>query len=384
MRKYAIYKNNEQKCFVIAKDPQNLFLSSQFNLEKNKRIRNISSFDYNDDNTENIVDNDIIKLLKKKSIYFYEYNFKFTQKEDFCNVMVGNGTTISQIKTPKSSEKILKNLLVSINNKEKRGGGFFNKDYDKDEHLAKDEFPTNDNKVMISLHKSVLPTPSKPFSLKFFYKNKENPLDIAYSQIKYLQNLALLPSQLNSTEYNDYNEDDYSGTFFGYFLSSRIFKKNNGSIKDYICEASPLEYENVIHTLKYSVFLNDNLIFSKQSSKGNISFEIKNIKPTDTITCQVGWLDNKIESSSYTNLDNTKKSSYCYALDKNYSILSFECPDNIDINQTSNEMKKMLKNKLLSQYKVLNNITYAHMTLWTQSQKNKISITAKVDDGIEE
>lgn len=373
-------KNNNQKCFVIVKDPQNLFLSSQFNLEKNRIVKNISSFNYQDNN-ENMENFGIIKLLKKKNIYYYEYDFKFNYKEDFCNVMVGNGTTISQIRTPKSSEGVLKKLLVSINNKTQKESSFVNKNYHINEHLLKKDFSVNDNKVIISLHKSTISHPSNPFLLKFFYKNKESHLDIAYSQLKYLQSFSQLPSQGSEVEYDPYNENDYSGTFFGYFLSSRVFKKNNETNKDYVCEARPWQYANEMQLFKYSIFLNDNLLFSRQLSKDNISFEVKNVKHTDTITCQVE-LGNKIESSSYTYLDNTKLASYCYALDHNYSVLSFECPSNVSIQQTSDELKKNLADKLVSQFKILDNVTYAHMILWTQSQKNKISITTKIDEDL--
>ena len=376
-------KNKEQKCFVIARDPQNLFLSTQFNLEKNKNFKNISSFnsqDYNSKNTEYI---NLINSLNMKNIYYYEYNFALSQKEDFCNITVGNGTTISQIKTPKSSEENLKKVLTSINNKTKENKSFIDKNQYINEHLKKEEIPKSNDKVIVSFHKSIPSYQSKPFLLKYYYKNKESYLDIVYSQFKYLQNLYQLPSQIHDTENEFYNEDDYSGTFFGYFLSSRVFKKNNGTNKDYICEAKPLEYANEIQSFKYSVFLNNIFLFSKQNSKDNISFEIKNVKPTDTISCQVE-LDNKIESSSYTTLDSSGVSSYCYALDKNYSILSFECPIIENLNQSSSEMERMLQNMLISKFKILDNITFAHMTLWTQSQKNKISITTKIDEELNE
>jgi hypothetical protein len=376
-------KNNEQKCFVIAKDPQNLFLSSQFNLERNKNVKNISSFNYQDSSVVDAEDNNIINLLNRKNIYYYEYNFKFNQKEDFCYITIGNGTTISQIKTPRSSELGLKKQLISINNRTKESSSFFDKEHYVNENFLKEKYLANDDKVIISLHKSVISNPSKPFLLKFFYKNKESHLDIAYSPMKYLQNLSQLPSQVNDVGNDFYDEEDYSGTFFGYFLSARVFKKNNRTNKDYICEVSPWEYANEIQSFRYNIFLNDNFLFSKKNSKENISFEIKNVKSTDTVTCQVE-LDNKIESSSYTNLDTSNTSSYCYALDKNYSILSFECPTNVNINQTSAEMEKTLRNKLVSQFKILDNITYAHMTLWTQSQKNKISITTKIDEELNE
>ena len=361
-----------QKCFVVAQDPQNLFLSAQFVLEKNKLSKNIINFDRKNLN-KNL---DIINLLEKKHIYYYEYNFNFNQKEDYCNVVVANGTTLSNTKTLKINEKNLESILKSINNKYKKIET--NKISLNNYNLnIKKNYLDNIDKVNIFLHKNNNINSFSPFLLKFHFLNEETNLDLFYNESGYIENLSKYPvlEKINNKEAEKKLNEEKLDLFYGYFLGARILKKENN---EYICESSLIDFGKP-QLLKYHIFLNDQRVFSKNSYKNNISFEINNVKNLDTITCQIE-IENKIQSSSLTEKDDTKVLSYCYAMDSNKSILSFECPDIINLKYKDKEINELVEEKLINNFKNLNNIKFAYITIWTESQKNKISLIKKIND----
>jgi len=361
-----------QKCFVVAQDPQNLFLSAQFILEKNKLSKNIINFDRKSSN-RNL---NIINLLEKKHIYYYEYNFNFNQKEDYCNVVVANGTTLSNIKTLKIYEKNLEGILKSINNKYKKieTNKISLNNYNFN---IKKNYLDNLDKVNIFLHKNNNINPFSPFLLKFHFLNEETNLDLFYNESGYIENLSKYPvlEKINNKEAEKKSNEEKLDLFYGYFLGARISKKENN---EYICESSLIDFGKP-QLLKYHIFLNDQYVLSKNSYKNSISFEIKNVKNLDTITCQIE-IENKIQSSSLTEKDDTGVLSYCYAMDSNKSILSFECPDIINLKYKDKEINELVEEKLINNFKNLNNIKFAYITIWTESQKNKISLIKKIND----
>lgn len=361
-----------QKCFVVAQDPQNLFLSAQFILEKNKLSKNVINFDRKNLN-KNL---NLINLLEKKHIYYYEYNFNFNQKEDYCNVVIANGTTLSHTKTPKIYEKNLESILNSINNKYKKIET--NKiSLDNYNFNIKKNYLDNLDKVNIFLHKNNNINSFSPFHLKFHLLNEETNLDLFFNEQGYIEKLSKYPvlEKINNKEAEKKSNEEKLDLFYGYFLGARISKKENN---EYICESSLIDFGKP-QLLKYHIFFNDKYVLSKNSYKNSIYFELKNVKILDTITCQIE-IENKIQSSSLTEKDDTGILSYCYAMDSNKSILSFECPDIINLKYKDKEINELIEEKLINNFKSLNNIKFAYITIWTESQKNKISLIKKIND----
>jgi hypothetical protein len=97
------------------------------------------------------------------------------------------------------------------------------------------------------------------------------------------------------------------------------------------------------------------------------------------VTCQIE-IENKIETSSLTEKDDTGILSYCYAMDKNNCILSFDCPDIINLKYKDKELTDLIEEKLINNFKNTSNIKYAYITIWTESQKNKISLIKKINE----
>ncbi|APJ03061.1 hypothetical protein [Silvanigrella aquatica] len=368
-------KQNEQKCFVITKDPQNLFLSALFGLEKNKVNKNMTFFD-NTNVIQDVEYSNILNLLSKKNIFYYEYNFKLNQKEDYCNINVSNGTTIAQAKTSKYSLSAFKNKLIEISNKSNYQNSILKQNQlSHSEDIYKKKISVENDNIFVSFNNSNSNNNRNLFDLKFSQRNKEPYLNISYSLQKNAKNLMLLPSQLQNLNAikSDNNESSISD-LNNFFLSARVFKKGN----EFICETFSYAKENEENLYNFNIYLNNNLILTKQSSKNILSIELKNLKQIDTISCQVK-LNNKIETSSFTEIDLPENLSLCYALDTNGSILTFDCPLRVEMNQSMESMKKSLLKKLISQFKMLNYISHAHMILWTPSQKNKLSISIKID-----
>ncbi|WP_397600947.1 hypothetical protein [Silvanigrella sp.] len=361
-----------QKCFVITQDPQKLFLSTQFILEKNKLNKNIINFE----RKNSIKNMNIIRLLEKKQIYYYEYNFNFNQKEDFCNIVVTNGTTLSHGKTIKINEKNLENTLKSINNKYKKIE-INNISLNNYNVNIKKNYLDNLDKVNIFLHKNNNINSFSPFQLKFHFINEETNLDLFYSESGYLENLTKYPiiEKIKKKEAENKLNEEKLDIFNGYFLGSKLSKKDNN---EYICEASFIHIGKP-QLLKYHIFLNDQYILSKNSYKNNINFELKNTNNLDTVTCQIE-IENKIETSSLTEKDDTGILSYCYAMDKNNCILSFDCPDIINLKYKDKELTDLIEEKLINNFKNTSNIKYAYITIWTESQKNKISLIKKINE----
>ena len=366
-----------QKCFLVVQDPQNSFLSTQFTLDKNRINKNISSFNnkYSIKNTKN---RSLINLLERKNIYYFEYNFKFSHKEDYCNVIVTNGTTLSSLKTQKTDEKNLLTILTSIHSKMDkntlRGFSINEKSLRKFDKELIDNF----DKININFQKNNLLSSKSPFLLKFNFLNQETNLNVYYSEVSYLQNLMKFPSpeKKDNFEIENNKMDEKLDFNFSYFLGLRLNKKENNEFK---CEVNMLNFEENPLLIKYHLFQNGQILFSKNTYKKSIDFELKNIKNTDTITCQVE-IENKVESTSLTEKDGSGVLSYCYALDKNNSILTFECPDILNLKYSDKELKNMLEERLIYKYKKLINIDYAYMSLWTESQKNKYSLITKINE----
>jgi hypothetical protein len=157
----------------------------------------------------------------------------------------------------------------------------------------------------------------------------------------------------------------------GSFLSVNLKNKNSS---EYLCKAFT-ELKNDL--FKYKIFYNGVNVINKLSEKSEFFFNINGVNPTDTVTCQVE-VGNKIETSSLTIDDSTKSSAFCYGLDKNNSIFVFSC-GNLDT-VSFDLIKPKIENELRSQFDTLDSISYARIVLWSQSQKNKKSLTFKINN----
>lgn len=356
--------NNVQKCFIIVKDTQNLFLSVDFDLIKNKINKKIP---YSKLSNYSAGNKYIDEILKENKLQYFEYLFKFKNSEDYCNITVSNGTSISMIKTPMLYNINYKKILLKNIKKYDKKSEKFNLD---NLNFEKNNYLYLKNNVIIKFNKNISDLYSDKFYLKFNNKNGENYLDIYYPRLKNLK-----------YNYQDSNQelqisDNYSSDFDNMFFSVRIFNENFENNNQYSCEVYNSNIKNIGEkkVIKYNIYLNNNLLLTKNSSKNRIIFQVPKIKSSDTIVCQVE-LNNNIESSSYTNLDINLKESYCYALDRSGSIVTFDCPDNIDFKYENETLKKNLINVLDTKFKNHNNILYARMIMWSKSQKNKLSIS---------
>lgn len=267
----GIYETGDknQKCFVIASDPQNMLLSTIFYLDKNKISKNVSFFNYQEHMQKESAFSDLLKKLKEKNIYFYSVSFNYRQKEDYCTISVGNGTTLSQVRTPKLSERELKKILTFMLHDNKNKVTLFDKNNEKKFRLLKNKIVSKSIKPSISFHKVKNINSDSPFIVKYQYGKEDLNMDVFYSTNKVIENLFKFSHHKSPYDLSIPNLEEESGTFLGYFLASRLEAKVNNN-KEFKCEASPKEYENVSQLFKYNVFLNENLLLERQTTSSEI------------------------------------------------------------------------------------------------------------------
>jgi hypothetical protein len=202
--------------------------------------------------------------------------------------------------------------------------------------------------------------------LNFYYKNNEKFVEVNYNSKNIFDLFLNKPKNIGSNFFNE-NKINTNGSF----LSVNLKNKNNS---EYLCNA----FTGLKNDLfKYKVFYNGVNVINKLSEKSEFFFNINGVSPTDTVTCQVE-VGNKIETSSLTIDDSTKSSAFCYGLDKNNSIFVFSC-GNLDT-VSFDLIKPKIENALLSQFDTLDSISYARIVFWSQSQKNKKSLTFKINN----
>ncbi len=352
--------DGSQKCYVIAKDPQNFYLSTNFILENNNTSE--MYFDFKKDNPQ-IVSKNLIEKSSGEKYSYYEFNFYLNKKEDYCIIRVNNGTNISYTKGLKKLEKnLVKTLAESFSND---ANNIIDSKFKKTITFSKVKIDS-DRKVNILIKRNLEISKNLNFMLNFYYKNNEKFVEVNYNSKNIFDLFLNQPKNIASTFIND-NKINTIGSF----LSVSLKNKNSN---DYLCKAFT-ELKNDL--FKYKVFLNGVSVINKLSEKSEFIFNINGVSPTDTVTCQVE-VGNKIETSSLTIKDSTKNTAFCYGLDKNKSIFIFSC-DNLD-SVSLDLIKPKIENELRSQFDTLDSISYARIVLWSQSQKNKKSLTFKINN----
>ncbi|KAB8031747.1 hypothetical protein [Fluviispira multicolorata] len=392
------HKNGTQECYIFVKDPNNLFLSTEFYLEKNRITRYASSLNEQNFQENNFISKEFIEKLKKENIFFYSSSFKEKKAEDTCIITVSNGTTVAQVKTSiNQNNSDFKKLLKNHQSEKYKISAKKGAKVDFAFNFVK-KLDISNEPLQISFHPSNIELQKNPFSLQYSNQNEKKTLSIYYaknivennlfstllknhSDEKSNQNLLNENSKNGSENYFKSNEEENLNFFRAHFLSAyfSLNESKEHQRTNFICKSTPEMTNKFNNTYKYSILVNGENYLQLKSNKPSIEFELNDLKDSDTVICQIQF-DDKIESTSYSKKDKANILSYCYGMDKNGSIFSFQCPNFKKLNYSIDYFKEELIKKVQSQFHNTNFISYVHMVLWTESQKNKMSLSFRVTD----
>ncbi len=370
-------KNGTQECYIFVHDPQKLYLSTQFYLENNKKSINLSSLNNYNMYDFNMLDKNLINSLEKSNIFLYLYRFKETKPEESCLITVSNGTTVSQTKTLKNLSfaglnKILTQQKKKIEQRKAK------QNYSPFKYLKKSDLTSNN--LELNFIQKNIEQQKYPLSVSFSIAKKKRELTIYYNKEKINENIVS-ENQNNSTNNIDVNKvvsnSEANESFIpGFFMSAHI-NYNSNNEHNFTCKTDLNNlYDNKI-IYKYSILFNGNIYLQKKSTQPYFDFEISNYKDTDTITCLI-QVNNKIAASSLNISDKTKTLSLCYALDKNNSIVLFQCPIITSPFSAINNLKAAAFKTISQQFQNTDFISLIHMLIWSESQKNKFSFSYEV------
>ncbi|WP_186645671.1 hypothetical protein [Fluviispira vulneris] len=367
-------KNGTQECYIFVQDPQSLYLSTEFYLENNKKNINLSSLNNYNMSDFDMLNQSLINSLEKSNILLYLYNFKEKKLEDSCVITVSNGTTVSKTKAVKnlSSNELKKTLIQQIKKIENRKAEQI---FSQFKYLKKSDLSAKN--LELKFVQKNIDQQKNPLSLSFSNDTKRRELTISYNIEKINENLAneyqnnISNNIKINTEIPQNKDNDYfiPGFFMSAHIDESTIHEHNFSCKTDLHNL----YDNQI-IYKYSVFLNGNIYLQKKSTLPYFDFEISNYKDTDTISCLI-QVNNKIATSSLNKSDKTKILSLCYALDKNNSIVLFQCPTITSPFSALNNFKVAAFKAMSQHFQNTDFISLFHMVIWSESQKNKFSFS---------
>lgn len=363
-----------QKCYVIVKDPQNLFLSTKFTLDNNKISRSFSSFD----NRKEIKNSNLFLHNKifSNGVNLYEYTFHLNKKEDYCNIAINNGTQVSFIKAQTVSKA---QFLLDIQESERRE--FAN--LKSINIINSSEYKKSTSQINLNAFEDIKVLPLKDnkikesLKLKYLFYPKSSVLNVLYpSDIFFIKN-----TQEKISGENELNDVYKNNKFSDLFIATRLYQDTKNK-KRFFCENTSHSNQN-LNNIKYTIYLNSKTIQSKTGDTYGAFFDVDNYQENDTVSCQVD-LGNIFERSSFNQADKSELFSFCYALDASKSVIRFECPSQLNFKRNSKELKNIMKDFIIKNFDNYKSIDYINISVSSLAEKNKFSISMNLKKLTEE
>lgn len=371
---------NLQKCFVIARDPQNLYLTTRFVLDKNKTTKILSFFNKNYFFDKN--DNIRKKYFFSNGYVLYEYAFNFSEPENYCNIYVSNGTEIIYAKgekiSPENYENSLKRVELLKTSDDLKLTQVLKNISEKSEFTISSPDVLN-NLEKIKVNFSSVDSNQNTVQIKYLFYQDVSVLNVSYLPDIFFDIGKMKKSLIFSNDQGFIQEKEQFRKDL--FISTRIFqdKKNK---KKFYCEYNFPSKEN-INQVKYTIFLNLKQLYSKITDRPGTFFELPDYQDGDTVICQTE-ADNIFERSLFNGLDYTDKQSLCYATDKSNATLIFVCPEKLNYYKSSKEIKKIISDYLVENYSDYSSFEYVSINVWSISGKNKYSIAFNFNQELQE